>query len=136
MSTFRRRFLIIVGLIVLGGGCNPLTSLLFLTGEDPKLPAEYYKLAGKDKKKEVRVVILTDMPLEIRAEFMHADREITHLFALQLQKLTRENGEKVTVVNPNKVEEFKNEHPDWDAMDKETIGKHFKADYVIHLDVN
>lgn len=137
MSTFWRRFLLILGLVVLSAGCNPFTGLIMLTGEERKIPAEYHKLADKDKKKEVKVVILTDMPLETRAEFVHADKEITHLFALQLQKLTKDNGEKITIVNPNKVEEFKNRDPDWaiNHKDLEEIGKHFKADYVIHLDV-
>src|SRR5436190_18170995 len=107
MSTFRRCFVLILGLAALTGGCNPFTALMMITGEEKKIPAEYHKLADKDKKKEVKVVILTDMPLETRAEFIHADREITHLFALQMHKLNEENGEKVTIVNPNKVEEYK-----------------------------
>src|SRR6266511_2762672 len=129
MSTFWRRFLLILGLVVMSGGCNPFTALMMLTGDEKKIPAEYQKLADKDKKKEVKVVILTDMPVDTRAEFMHADKEITHLFALQLQKVTR--------VNPNRVEEFKNKDPDWtiNHKDLEEIGKHFKADYVIHLEV-
>lgn len=137
MSTFCRRFLLGLGLLALAGGCNPLTGLLILTGEEKKLPAEYHKLADKDKKKEVKVVLLTDMPLETRTEFIHADKEITHLFAQQLQKLTKDNGEKILIVNPNKVEEYKNSNPDWkiNHVDLESVGKHFKADYVIHLDV-
>lgn len=137
MSTFWRRVLLVLGLLGLGGGCNPLLLPLFLTSKEPKQPAEYHKLATTDKKKDVKVVILTWTGLEVRPELLQADREIAHQLAVELVKRTTENEEKLTVVNPLKVEEYKNKHPDWHSthLDLESIGKHFKADWVIYVEV-
>jgi hypothetical protein len=137
MSTLRRRVLLFLGILAMGGACNPLYLPLFLTGKPQMTPAELYKLASKDKKKEVKAVILTYMGLETRPEFIQSDRDIARFLALHLKKLTEENEEKVSIVNPFKVEEYKNANPDWHSshLDLREIGKHFKADYVIYIEV-
>jgi hypothetical protein len=137
MSKVRRRIFLVLGLIALGGGCNPFLLPFYLTATTPKVPAEYHKLADEDKKKDVKVVILTYAGLETRPEFQQADREIARLTALHLQKQAKENEEKLTVVNPLKVEEYKASHPDWNDshLDLPAIGKHFKADYVIYMEI-
>src|SRR5947208_14203691 len=57
--------------------------------------------------------------------------------ASQLEKLDKENKENVTLINPSKVEEYMRENPDWNSthLDLPAIGKHFKADYVIYLEI-
>jgi hypothetical protein len=137
MSKVRRRVFLVLGLIALGGGCNPFLLPFYLTASAPKVPAEYYKLTDEDKKKEVKAVILTYMGLDTRLEFQQADREIARLAALYLQKQSKENEEKLTIVNPLKVEEYKAANPDWNAshLDLPAIGKHFKADYVIYIEI-
>lgn len=137
MSKVQRRIFIVLGLLAMAGGCNPFLLPFYLSATTPKVPAEYYKLASDDKKKEVKVVILTYAGLETRPEFLQADREIARLMALHLQKQSKENEEKLTVINPLKVEEYKASHPDWNEshLDLPAIGKHFKADYVIYIEV-
>ena len=39
MATFCRRFLLVLGLLGLGGACNPMYLPFFLAGGEPKLPA-------------------------------------------------------------------------------------------------
>ena len=138
MSTFKRRALLILGLLLLGGGCNPLLLPYFLFPEESKLPVEYHKLAADDNKKEVRAVILTYMGMNMNTDMQHADRDLSVLLAKELQALCRHNEENVTLVNPLRVEEYKNSHPDWhqNYVDLAKIGRHFHADYVIYLEID
>ena len=54
---------------------------------------------------------------------------------MDLQAAFKPNKEKVTVIASNKVERYKDSHPDWQAISAVAIGKHFRADYVIELEV-
>jgi hypothetical protein len=138
MSTFWRRFLLLLGLIALGGGCNPLMLPFFMTANPiPKEKAEYLKLTSPDKKTEARVAIFTYMSLETRPEFLHADQDLARSLAIQLNNLAQQNEEKITIINPLKVEEYKRKHPDWDAshLDLVAVGKELQADYVIYLEI-
>src|SRR5262245_7107862 len=107
MSTFWRRARLGFMLLLLGGGCNPLWLPFLFQNDDPTIKAELYQLYDKEKKgqKEVKVVILTYTGLQTQTEFLHADREISRLLALNLQKQCSDNKEKVTVINPSRVEE-------------------------------
>ena len=137
MSKLWRRILLGLGILALGGACNPLMLPFYLTSPESKFPAEYKKLASDDKKKEVRVAILTYMGVEPNPELLHADRDITRLLTKQLQDLCKHNQEKVVVVNPFKIEEYKNSHPDWNRTHVELteIGKDLHVDFVIYLEV-
>src|SRR5438552_15312702 len=139
MSAFRRCLGALLLLLPLTAGCKQLLMLPFYLGSpEPTQDAEMHKIADKDKKKEVRVVILTDTGLEVRPEFIQADKSISRLLAKHLQQLCKANGENVTVVNPQKVEEFKDQNPDWSEshLDLESVGKNFHADYVVYLEVS
>src|SRR5262249_33563580 len=117
-------------------GCNMLSLPFFLmTGMDPKHEPKC-KIAPEDKNQEVKVLILASKSLETRPEFLRVDRELAGLMVRELQKSFKENEEKVTLVPAAKVEKFKDEHPNWRALDVRDIGKHFKADYVINLEIN
>jgi len=131
----RRSFLL--GLCGAGllAGCNFPTAMYFLM-PDAKEPAEYKRLASDDKKKEVRVVLWTYSALDMRTEFIQADRLLTELLSKRIHKMSEENDEKVTVVSPRKVEDYKNTHPDWKALPLEQVGHYFKADYVISLEID
>lgn len=116
-------------------GCSLLSVPVFLlSGMNPKHEAKY-KLASKDKDKEVKLVILAFGSLETRPEFLRADRELSSLLSRELQKQFKENKEKVTIVPTSQVEKYKDEHPNWHALNPVEIGEHFKADYVIDLGV-
>jgi hypothetical protein len=126
----------LIGLTGLGAGCNPFMLPAFLFGPEPREEARLKKLAS-DKKKEVKVVILPYMGPETREEFIGADYLLSDLLARQLKKLFDFNEEKVKIVPPHKVEEFKNTHASWSKeVDLQEIGRHFKADFVIYLEIN
>lgn len=129
------RFAVLCVVAVAGPGCNVLAFPVFVlmgmnSKEDPPC-----KLASKDKEKEVQVVILASTGLETRTEFLRVDRELTSLLARHLTQGFKDNKEKVKLVSARKVDQFKDEHPNWKTMDLVKIGDYFDADYVIHLDI-
>jgi hypothetical protein len=127
----------LVGMAGLVTGCNPFLFPAFLFGPEPREEARLKKLASSDKKKEVKVVILPFLSgLGTPQEFIGADYLLSDLLARQLKKLVEFNEEKVKIVSPQKVEEFKNTHASWrKEVDLQEIGRHFKADYVIYLEI-
>jgi hypothetical protein len=136
MTVLRRRgFLLSMCGVAMAVGCNFPSGLYFLMPE-AKEPAEYKRVASDDKKKEVKVVIWTYSALDPRLEFIQADRQLTDLLAKQIDQLSKENEEKVKVISPRRVEEYKNMNPNWKSLDPEQVGQFFKADYVISLEIN
>lgn len=121
--------------MLLGAGCD-MASLAYFLLPEQQLPAKMRHLASEDKEKTPKVVILTWGGLETRAEFIHADRQLSELLAMHLKRLAEDNGEKLAVVPARKVEEFKNANPNWRGMDLTEIGRRFDADHVIYLEVN
>lgn len=121
---------------VLSTGCSLLSVPFFLlSGMNPKRDPQC-RLASDDKDKEVKVVILAYSSLETRPEFLRADREISGFLVQQLQQRFKDNKEKVTLVPVNKVEKYKDEHPNWRSLDPQEIGQHFEADYVVDLSID
>jgi hypothetical protein len=128
----------LAGLLVVAAlctGCNIMAMPFFLLpGMEPKHDAQC-KLSADDKDKEVKVVLLATTGLETRPEFLRVDRELSRLLAHHLQEGFKTNKEKVTVVPTSQVEKYKDEHPNWQALEPHEIGAHFDADYVINLEI-
>jgi hypothetical protein len=123
---------------VLGLGCNVLSLPFFLFGPEPKVPAEFRPLASEKKDRKVRVVILAlQNRLETRPELSGVDRELTRKVAQHLLANCKDNDEKIAVVPPSQVDQYKADTPNWRTLDfKDDIGKHWDADYVIVLEIN
>jgi len=127
---------LLVAVVVATAGCNPITSMYFLAagGQDPKMEPDC-KLASDDKHKEVKIVILTYCPLEMRRELLGADRELSSLVGQKLTEEAKANKEQMSVVTSSKVQRYKDEHPNWQTMGPEEIGRYFRADYVVDLEI-
>src|SRR5438270_7966363 len=118
----------------LGTGCNIGALPYFLgVGDDSRQPGDM-RLAREDGK-EVKVAVLVYSGVETRPEFITTDRELSGALTRQLQQSCERNKEKVSFVAPSKIQEFKNNHPDWHTMKLDEIGERFKADYVIYLEL-
>jgi hypothetical protein len=119
-------------------GCNLMALPYFLMlGQEAKAePKPGWKLASTDKEKEVKVLILASAPMETRPEFLRIDRDLTRLLYQSLTSGFKRNKEKVTVINPTQVEQYKDSHPQWRYSGPADIGKAFHADYVIDLEIN
>jgi hypothetical protein len=124
---------VVVGLSA--AGCDAATLAYFFMPE-ARESAKFKSLASQDPKKEPRVVIFTWGGLEMRSEFIHADRQLSELLASQLRELAKDNEEKLAIVPPRKVEDYKNTHPNWRSQDMIEIGRFFKADYLVYVEIN
>jgi hypothetical protein len=138
MSTAARRWRL-TGLLVLAAAlasaCNLPAMIYFMVPHgDPREKPELLALEQKEKGKEAKVVILAYSGIETRPEFITADRDLVALLTQQLQQNFKEDNKKVKIVPPAKVQEFKNNHPDWQT-DLTRVGKHFGADYVISVEI-
>jgi hypothetical protein len=128
-----------VAALVLGvaalGGCNPFMLAAFMFPMDrmdpPKCPLT---MDGKDS----RVVILcyyAGAPSS-HPSLNRADWDIGWRVYQLLQERFKETEERVTIVPPNQVRNYQNRHPRWREKDPREIGEHFKADYVLTLEIN
>ncbi len=134
MPAYRKLLTCLFLAVTAGTGCNMMALPYFLSPNDPTYPPQC-KLASDDKDKEVKVVILAYTGLETRPEFLKVDRELAVALAQQLQESYKKNKEKVTIVPLNRVEKYKDDHPNWHALEVQEIAKYFRADYVINLDI-
>lgn len=131
----RRTILLGIWGSILLAGCSFPQGLYFIMPE-AKDPADLKRLADPDGKKEVKVVLWTYMALDPREEFIQADRRLAAMLAGEIHRLSEENKEKVTIVKPNLVDQYKSRHPNWQALEPTTVGHDFNADYVINLEIN
>lgn len=116
-------------------GCD-LASLCYFLLPESKVPPKCGQIASSDKKKEVKaMVIVQGQDLESRPETMQVDRQLAELLVAKLREKYQANEEKVVLIQPRKVDEFKSAHPEWKQMNPLEIGRVFKVDYVIVLEV-
>lgn len=120
-----------------GTGCNPILLLAYLfNNNDPKIKADFpLKPREKHEKEEVKVVVLTSSVPGLSPDMIGVDRLVAVEFIQQLEKRCQENEEKVKVLKSQPVDAYKRENPDWRRQSPYDIGKHFKADYVIDIEV-
>lgn len=123
----------IAPMLALMAGCNPgMLSMLIMPFVDDRIPPRC-KLAKKGE--EVTVVIYADFARrEVPLDLEPAATELSDLLAAQLKKRIAVNKEKVTIVPSSKVRSFRNQHLT-QAPTAHEVGKHFKADYVISLEI-
>jgi hypothetical protein len=124
-----------VGAVLLGIGCNPLTLSYFLFAPEHR-ESPLCKLASPDK--EVKVVIVVahaDLP-PAGGVLSRADEELSWLLTRMLEAQFKENEEKVKIVTPTQVRAYQHKNHRWRDEPPQQIGKHFKADYVINLEIN
>ena len=105
-------------LIVAGIGCNPLMLQMYLFRDmrQGKIQSHfnfYDKAHAAKKKKEIKIVVLSERGRTLSAEFVGDERMLTNGIVNQLRQNFLQNKEKVIIVPPGDVEKFKREHDDW-----------------------
>jgi hypothetical protein len=124
---------VVLGLAVLGG-CNPGIMLAFMFPADPNLPPKCpLTIEGKESK----VVILTTHTGggPESALLSRVDWDLTARLHQLLQERFKENKDKVVVVPPSQVRGYQNTHHRWRDEPPQKLGEHFKADFVISLEI-
>jgi hypothetical protein len=127
--------------VVFAFGCNPLTTIAFLTQKDVKVPATYplsYKEGPKKDKEEVVVALFVSQGTGQSLEFAGADGALATEIAKHLPEMAKEakHEQKITVLPTAKVNKFKMQNPNWKLMHPAERGRQLGADFVmvIHLD--
>jgi hypothetical protein len=115
-------------------GCSPATVYMLLVPfTDNNTPAKF-KIANPDK--EVTVAVVSNFSnLETRAELIDAHNELAQKFVASLEKRAKENKEKLKFIPLAQVRSRQNKLGANPTSSVAEIGKHFKADYVISLEI-
>src|SRR5262245_55288726 len=99
--TARQRRRAVMGLVGAGlvfamitsAGCNLMSLPFFILGPEPKIEASLKKIADKDKKKLVRVVLLVNNDLNANSDFFRADRDLSNYIAAKIKGCCKYNKE-------------------------------------------
>jgi hypothetical protein len=115
-------------------GCTPssLSMLLYPFFPEEKVPARC-KLT-KEKGESTVVVYATFARGAVPLDLEPAANELADNVATQMRQRFAANKDKVIVIAPSKVRSYLNNHLGEAVADKE-IGAHFKADYVVNLEI-
>ena len=115
-------------------GCNPASLTYFLI-PPPKIPAKMPLTENKDDPTVVIVVSHTSQ-LQNTTELFNADRLIANRLTEVLKRQYKLNRKKVNIIDPYKVWDYRSSHPNWALEGPRPIGDHFKADYVINIEID
>jgi hypothetical protein len=127
---------VIFGTLVMGIGCNPAMMLGVLM-PDEKIPP---RVALESHKKETTLVVMASFARPLDAEFqpeLHSvDRELAERLAQHIKKRFDDNRNKIKIVPYYQVTGYLNKTPSGNLLPKADIAKHFKADFLVHLEIN
>jgi hypothetical protein len=127
----RTRLMLFIAACVLAltqSGCNAVLLLGYLIGGPPSIEPDFHKqtslsLAGKDK----TVLVMCYAPTELKWDNDAVDYELAKHLAVRL------NMNKIRVIDPDRVHAWLDKNKDWHKTAE--VGKAFKVDYVIHVDL-
>lgn len=110
-------------------GCSQIVTLGYLIGGPPSIEPDFDAKTNislnKGKKK---VLVLCYAPKEVKWDFDSVDRELGRHIAHRL------NNNHITVISPDAVHAWLDEHDDWDKPDE--IGHDLEADFVIFIEIS
>lgn len=110
------------------GGCNYIVLLGYLIGGPPSIEPDYDAMTGNSMTDpDVVLAVACFAPKEVLYNFAHVDRDIARAVSQRLFM------KKVAVINPDRVQQWLDEHPHWDEPDE--IGKGVGATHVVYVDL-
>lgn len=124
----RRRVLMLVVLASCAPACNWLTPIIFIGEHEKRVLPEFDKLPHK------RVAVLVWVDPATLFDYPHARYEVASYLSDKLSYEMEQRKLGTELVDTRDVEDFLER--DLDArIDPDLVGKHFKADYVIYVEV-
>jgi len=110
-------------------GCSYVLFLGYLIGGPPSVEPEFDAQTKESMTdKEVTVAVVCFAPNEVLYGFENVHHELAKYVTFRLQE------HKIKAVPPDYVKGWLEENKDWDKP--EEIGAHFKATYVVYIDLN
>lgn len=125
----RRTIALLLSLVVgLSQGCSPIAMLGYLIAGPPSIEPDFETETGLSMEGgEMKVAVVCYAPKELLIEFPQIDEAVASQVALRLG----EHG--ISIIRPEYIRAWVDEHPDWELA--EEIGKEFKADYVVQIEM-
>ena len=117
-----------LSLLLLSTGCNWLTPMAFMGEHKQQVNAEF------DKLPDSRTLILVWTPPETLFDYPHIRFELTSYLADKLNAGLSEKEQQIDLVDPRDVEDYLQKQFS-KRVDPAEVGRHFKVDYVIYLEV-
>ncbi len=115
-------------LLTTATGCNYVILLGYLIGGPPSITPDYEALTGKSMTDhDVVVAVACFAPKDVLYNFAHVDREVTKHVSYRLHQ------HKIKTINPDLVQQWLDENPNWDEADE--IGRGLGATYVVYVDL-
>lgn len=115
-------------LICVTSGCNYIVLLGYLIGGPPSIEPDYDALTGNSMTDQgIIVAVACFAPKEVMYNFAHVDRDIARAVGQRL------HNHKVVVINPDRVQKWVDENPNWDEPDE--IGRAVGATHVVYIDM-
>jgi hypothetical protein len=137
-SRYGRRWLLVLfgGLSWLSIGCTPQSLSMFLMPfTDNKTDPTEYKLFASDK--EVTLVVLANFKeSQFQEDIRKADTELADQVSQYLRKRCEENKNKLKLIPQAQVRSMQLKQLAADELDPVEMGKKFKADFVLHLEID
>ncbi|MSR54073.1 MAG: hypothetical protein EXS09_12395 [Gemmataceae bacterium] len=139
MQFSRRRMLLGMGLAATGFGCGGLNPFVIIPaliqgGGRTKAPAEF-ELTPPPKKTEAKVVVFVSSAAGLHPDLAGVDRMLNAELITMLDARLKANEEKVLVLKMPTIDKFRSDNPNWRSVHPYDIGKEFKADYVIDVEI-
>ena len=109
-------------------GCNYFIAAAYLVGGPPSIAPDFDHETGKSMTaKDVTVAVLCYAPKEVKWDAHDIDYELAKYVANQMFQ------RKVQVINPDRVHDWLDQHPDWNTPAE--IGAAFQTTYVVHIEL-
>ncbi len=126
--------------LAIGGlsGCNLLAPLYFaaiLAGMDERVPPPVLIPVDQEAERNIRVAVLTHVPVTTRPELAQVDRDLNSLISMKLFQGFSADKKKIDVITARRVANWQSDHPDWHSMELEAIGQELNADYLIFVEI-
>jgi len=122
----RRVILLLAVAVVLcvGSGCQWIVNFIAVAMPDPEVPARY-------DLEDRRIVLLCTPTERIEAGYSN---ELTYLVS-ELNRQLSEKVDGIQIVPPDRVADYRTSHPAFDSLSRLEIGRHFKADRLVELEL-
>ncbi|MDA0283527.1 MAG: hypothetical protein O3B13_09920 [Planctomycetota bacterium] len=119
---------ILAALFCATSGCNYIVLLGYLIGGPPSIEPDYDAMTGNSMTDSgIVVAVVCFAPKEVMYSFAHVDRDIAVAVARRL------HNHKIAVINPDMVQKWIDENPNWDEPDE--IGSAVGATHVVYIDL-
>jgi hypothetical protein len=129
-------------LVVLGIGCNPITTAAFLIGGNTPLKTEMpltpHLEANGEPKGEIKVAILCTVHGNPPVDFAGFDRQLSTLLSKKFPELFAANGceQKLKIIPSSAIDKFQSSHPQARIMNPGDLGRQVGADYVFDITIS